>query len=65
MSDFVSSNDTNNNDTSSMTLSTDDFVVPDTYYCPISYELMKDPVLDIDGYTVERKVYEGKFCIYL
>ena len=57
MSDFADSNDNN----SPVTSNAADFVVPDSYYCPISYELMKDPVLDIDGYTVEKKIYEGKF----
>ena len=61
MSDFVNSNNNNGDNTSSVTSETPNFVVPDTYYCPISYELMKDPVLDIDGYTVEKKIYEGKF----
>ena len=35
-----------------------EFQVPSEYYCPISYELMEDPVMDEDGVSAERKNYE-------
>ena len=32
--------------------------VPDEFICPISFELMVDPVIAEDGYTYERHHYE-------
>lgn len=29
--------------------------IPESYYCPISGDLMKDPVMDKDGNTYERE----------
>ncbi|XP_071495937.1 WD repeat, SAM and U-box domain-containing protein 1-like [Diadema antillarum] len=33
--------------------------VPDEYLCPISREIMKDPVIAADGYTYERSAIES------
>jgi len=32
--------------------------VPDDFYCPITGELMSDPVSDPDGHTYERSAIE-------
>ncbi len=32
--------------------------VPDHFKCPITYEVMKDPVIASDGHTYERKAIE-------
>jgi hypothetical protein len=32
--------------------------IPDEFLCPITYEVMKDPVCAADGYTYERKAIE-------
>jgi len=31
--------------------------IPNEFYCPVSYQLMEDPVTDLDGYTCDKKVY--------
>lgn len=31
----------------------------DTFYCPITYEIMTDPVIGIDGHTYEKKAIES------
>ena len=33
-------------------------VFPDEFYCPISFEVMDDPVSDAEGNTYERRVIE-------
>ncbi|XP_041460717.1 WD repeat, SAM and U-box domain-containing protein 1-like isoform X2 [Lytechinus variegatus] len=35
--------------------------IPDEYLCPISREIMKEPVIAADGYTYERKAIENWF----
>lgn len=35
--------------------------VPDHFKCPITYELMKDPVIASDGHSYERKAIEEWF----
>jgi len=32
--------------------------VPDSYYCPLTFELMVDPVIDPDGHSYERTAIE-------
>ena len=36
----------------------DDADVPDAFLCPITYEIMKDPVVAADGHSYERKAIE-------
>ena len=35
---------------------------PDPFFCPISYELMRDPVSTADGHTYEREAIEQWFA---
>lgn len=36
--------------------------IPDEYLCPITRELMRDPVIAADGYSYEREAIEGWIC---
>jgi len=36
----------------------EDIKIPESYYCPITHELMQDPVIDHEGNTYERKAIE-------
>jgi hypothetical protein len=38
------------------------FSVPDEFLCPISREVMDDPVLASDGFTFERNAIERFVC---
>ena len=44
--------------TTSTALDNERFSVPDEYLCPISREVMDDPVLSTDGFTFERTAIE-------
>eukprot|EP00468_Gymnochlora_sp_CCMP2014_P010450 CAMPEP_0167762734 /NCGR_PEP_ID=MMETSP0110_2-20121227/12948_1 /TAXON_ID=629695 /ORGANISM="Gymnochlora sp., Strain CCMP2014" /LENGTH=239 /DNA_ID=CAMNT_0007649673 /DNA_START=316 /DNA_END=1035 /DNA_ORIENTATION=+ len=33
--------------------------IPSSFFCPITYEVMKDPVMTSDGYSYERKAIES------
>ena len=42
-----------------------DFTIPNELLCPISSELMEDPVMTIDGFTYERKNIERWYVPYV
>ena len=53
------SNSVSSRDSSSLTMnSADDNATPVEMQCPISHEIMKDPVLCADGHTYERSCIE-------
>ena len=41
------------------------FTIPNELLCPISSELMEDPVMTIDGFTYERKNIERWYVPYM
>ena len=45
-------------DVRSNALSEEEFAIPANYLCPISREVMNDPVLTCDGFTFERNAIE-------
>ena len=53
LSDIMTSNNSNNTDNSDHT---DEFIdkIPDEFLCPITKNIMSDPVICQDGYTYER-----------
>ena len=38
-----------------------DMDIPDDYRCPITYQIMEDPVVALDGHSYERKAIEEWF----
>jgi hypothetical protein len=49
-------------DNSQNPLLDEQFSVPDEFLCPISREVMDDPVLASDGFTFERNAIERFVC---
>ncbi|UJR16374.1 hypothetical protein I4U23_003277 [Adineta vaga] len=55
---FVQQISTKKNEQNSKSADTDQATIPNEFLCPITHELMTDPVCVCDGYTYERKAIE-------
>ena len=55
---YVDSTSTTTQESRSVLDNTDDEEAPDFLTCPLSYEVMRDPVFTADGHTFERHVIE-------